>query len=78
MNRKRKIFDDFWNFNFDEMYRSFDEEMNAQMRSSSEYEENGPISYGYSVRIGPDTNNLPEVRQWGNLNDFRKKRGSIW
>lgn len=75
MNRKRKIFDDFWNFNFDEMYRSFDEEMNAQMRPSSEYEENGPISYGYSVRIGPDTNNQPEVRQWGNLNDFRKKRG---
>ncbi len=75
MNRKRKIFDDFWNFNFDEMYRSFDEEMNALMRSSSEYEENGPISYGYSVRIGPDTNNQPEVRQWGNLNDFRKKRG---
>ncbi|MHA2074815.1 MAG: Hsp20/alpha crystallin family protein [Candidatus Hodarchaeales archaeon] len=75
MNRKRRFFDDFWNFDLDEVFPSFDKEMNELMRSSSEDEENGPISYGYSVRIGPDTNYQPEVRQWGNLNDYRRKRG---
>ncbi|MFX0084440.1 MAG: Hsp20/alpha crystallin family protein [Candidatus Hodarchaeota archaeon] len=75
MNRKKRFFDNFWNFNFEEILRSFDEEMNTFMQSSSEYQENGPISYGYSVRIGPDTNYQPEVRQWGNLNDYRRKKG---
>lgn len=76
MNRKKRNFDDFWNFNFNNVFRSFEEELNALMRSgSSEFSENGPISYGYSVRIGPDTNYQPEVRQWGNLNDFRRKQG---
>jgi HSP20 family protein len=75
LNRKRRFFDDFWNFDLDEVFPSFDKEMNELMRSSSEDEENGPISYGYSVRIGPDTNYQPEVRQWGNLNDYRRKRG---
>ncbi|MHA2304200.1 MAG: Hsp20/alpha crystallin family protein [Candidatus Hodarchaeales archaeon] len=75
MNRKRRFFDNFWNFDLDEVFPSFDKEMNELMRSSSEDEENGPISYGYSVRIGPDTNYQPEVRQWGNLNDYRRKKG---
>ncbi len=75
MNRKKRFFDDFWNFNFEDILRSFDEEMNTFMQSSSEYQENDPISYGYSVRIGPDTNYQPEVRQWGNLNDYRRKKG---
>jgi len=58
------------------MFSSFDEDINELMRSSnSEYQENGPISYGYSVRIGPDTNFQPEVKQWGNLNDYRLKKG---
>jgi HSP20 family protein len=75
VNRKRRFFDNFWNFDLDEVFPSFDKEMNELMRSSSEDEENGPISYGYSVRIGPDTNYQPEVRQWGNLNDYRRKKG---
>ncbi|UCG02318.1 MAG: Hsp20/alpha crystallin family protein [Candidatus Heimdallarchaeota archaeon] len=76
MNRKKRINDDFWSFNFKDIFRSFEEELNALMRSgSSERSENGPITYGYSVRIGPDTNYQPEVRQWGNLNDFRRKQG---
>jgi HSP20 family molecular chaperone IbpA len=75
MNRKKRFFNNFWNFNFEELFRSVDEEMNAFMQSSSEYQENDPITYGYSVRIGPDTNYQPEVRQWGNLNDYRVKNG---
>lgn len=75
MNRKKRFFDNFWNFNIEEIFRSINEEMNTSMQSSSEYQENGPISYGYSVKIGPDTNYQPEVRQWGNLNDYRRKKG---
>jgi len=76
MNRKRRSFDRFWNFNFDEMLNSFQEEMEALKQfNSSEYQEGDPISYGYSVRIGPDTNYQPELRQWGNLNDYRQKKG---
>ncbi len=76
MNRKRRIFDDIWNFNFDELFRSFEEDINKyNQHNSSEYQEDGPISYGYSIRIGPDTNFQPEVRQWGNLNDYRRKQG---
>lgn len=76
LNRKRRYFDNFWNFNFDEIFQSFQEEMDAMMKStSSEYQENGPITFGYSIRVGPDTKNQPEIRQWGNLNDFRRKQG---
>lgn len=76
MKRKKRFFDNFWSFNFEDMFSSFDEDMNELMRSSnSEYQENGPISYGYSVRIGPDTNYQPEVKQWGNLKDYRLKNG---
>jgi len=76
MNHKKRNIDDFWNLNFNDLFRSFEEELNALMRfNSSEYSETGPITYGYSVRIGPDTNYQPEVRQWGNINDFRRKQG---
>ncbi|MFX0126408.1 MAG: Hsp20/alpha crystallin family protein, partial [Candidatus Hodarchaeota archaeon] len=76
MNRKKRVFDDIWNFNFDEMFRSFEEEINTLIRASpNEYHEDGPITYGYSVRIGSDTNYRPEVRQWGNLNDYHRKKG---
>jgi len=76
MNRKKRYFDDIWNFNFGEMFRSFEEEIDSLMRaSSSEYRKDGPISYGYSVRIGPETDYKPEFRQWGNLNDYRQKQG---
>lgn len=76
MKRKKRFFDNFWSFNFEDMFSSFDEDIYELMRSSnSEYQENGPISYGYSVRIGPDTNFQPEVKQWGNLNDYRLKKG---
>ena len=76
MDRKKRFFDDFRNFNFNDMFRSFEEELNALMHSGfSENSEHAPITYGYSVRIGPDTNYQPEVRQWGNLNDHRRKQG---
>jgi HSP20 family molecular chaperone IbpA len=75
MNRKKRFFDDFWNFNLDEMLRSFQEEIDSIKQYNSEYQEGDPISYGYSVRIGPNTNYQPEIRQWGNLNDYRKKQG---
>jgi HSP20 family molecular chaperone IbpA len=75
LNRKRRYFDNFWNFNFDEIFQSFQEEIDAMMKStSSEYQENGPITFGYSIRVGPDTKYQPEIRQWGNLNDFRHKQ----
>ncbi len=76
MNRRKRFFDNFWNFNLDEMFRSFQEEIDSMKQyNSSEYQEGDPISYGYSVYIGPDTNYQPEIRQWGNLNDYRKKKG---
>lgn len=75
MNRKKRFFDNFWNFNFNDIFHSVEEEINALMRSNStDNPENGPITYGYSVHIGPDTNYQPEVRQWGNLNDYRRKQ----
>ena len=50
MDRKKRNFDNFWNFN--DIFRSFEEELSTLMRSgSSEFSENGPITYGYSVRI---------------------------
>lgn len=75
MNRKRRFFD-IWNFNLEDIFRSFDEDITTLLRSSSsEYQEGGPITHGYSVRVGSDTNYQPEVRQWGNLNDYRRKQG---
>ncbi|MFX1284383.1 MAG: Hsp20/alpha crystallin family protein [Promethearchaeota archaeon] len=76
MNRKKRYFDDIWNFNFEDMIHSFEEEIASLMQASpSEYHKDGPISFGYSMRIGPDTAYRPEVRQWGNLNDYRRKQG---
>lgn len=76
MTRKKKFLNDFWNFDFNKIFRSFEEEMQAFKESDlSEYQPDGPITFGYSVRVGPDTNYQPEVRQWGNLNDFRKRQG---
>ncbi len=76
MKREKRFFDNFWSFNFEDMLHSFSEEMNELMRPSNlEDQENGPISYGYSIRIGPDTNYQPEVKQWGNLNDYFRKNG---
>ncbi len=76
MNRKKRFFDDIWNFNFDELFRSFEEDINKNTQfNSSEFQEGGPISYGYSIRVGPDTNYKPEIRQWGNVNDYRRKQG---
>lgn len=76
MKREKRFFDNFWSFNFEDMLHSFSEEMNELMRPSNlEDQENGPISYGYSIRIGPDTNYQPEVKQWGNLNDYLRKNG---
>ena len=76
MKREKRFFDNFWSFNFEDMLHSFSEEMNELMRPSNlEDQENGPISYGCSIRIGPDTNYQPEVKQWGNLNDYLRKNG---
>lgn len=76
MNRKRRNSDNFWNMGFDEIFKAFTEEFN-QMKNvfDSEFSENGPITFGYSMRIGPDTDYKPEVRQWGNLNDYSQKQG---
>lgn len=76
MDRKKRFDDDFWNVNFNDMFRSFEEALKALMLSaSSENPENGTKISGYSVRIGPDTNFQPEVRQWGNSHDYQRKRG---
>ncbi len=76
MNRKRRFVDEFWNFDLNDIFRSFNEEFNTSMNESkNEYAEDGPITFGYSMRIGPDTDYKPEVRQWGNLNDYREKIG---
>ena len=76
MNIKRRNSDNFWNMGFDEIFEAFTEEFN-QMKNNfnSKISENGPITFGYSMRIGPDTDYKPEVRQWGNLNDYRQKQG---
>ena len=76
MNRKRRNFDNFWNFDFTDIFKSFNEEFNTSLKGMNrEYTEDGPITFGYSMRIGPETDYRPEVRQWGNLNDYREKRG---
>ena len=76
LNRKRRLFDDFWNFDLTDIFKSFNEEFNmSQKDMNSEFSEGGPITFGYSMRIGPDTKYQPEVRQWGNLGDYREKRG---
>ncbi len=76
MNRKRRSFEDIWNFGFDDVFRALNEEFNLQSQGNKmDYRENGPITFGYSMRIGPDTNYQPEIRQWGNLNDYRQKKG---
>ena len=76
MNRKRRNYDDFWSMDFSEIFKAFNEEFNHFKRNSdTEMSENGPITFGYSMRIGPDTDYKPEIRQWGNLNDYRQKQG---
>ncbi len=76
MNRKRRLFDDFWNFDLTDIFRSFNEDFETSIgEQKNEFTDGGPITFGYSMRIGPDTDYKPEVRQWGNLNDYRKKQG---
>jgi HSP20 family protein len=76
MNRKRRFFDEFWNIGFNDFFRAFNEEFKPFYKENEgEYSEEGPITFGYSMKIGPDTDYQPEIRQWGNLNDYRKKRG---
>ena len=74
MKKQDKNSDKFWDFGFFNVFKDFEEEINSIMNNNlTEYQEGGPITYGYSVKIGPETNYQPEIRQWGNLNDFRKK-----
>jgi len=74
MNKKDKNLTNFWNFGFFNLFEEFEEEINSLINNNlTEYQEGGPITYGYSINIGPETNYQPEIRQWGNLNDFRKK-----
>ncbi|WP_455464297.1 Hsp20/alpha crystallin family protein [Candidatus Hodarchaeum mangrovi] len=74
MNKKDKNLGNFWNFGFFNLFKEFEEEINSLMNNNlTEYQAGGPITYGYSINIGPETNYQPEIRQWGNLNDFRKK-----
>jgi HSP20 family protein len=76
LKRRKRILDNFWDFNFDEIFNEFEERINASMGSnSSEYQEGEPITFGYSIRVGSDTDFLPEIRQWGNVNDYRRKQG---
>ena len=76
MKRRKRIFDDFWNFHFDEIFNEFEERINASMRTnSSEQQEGDPITFGYSIRVGSDTGFQPEIRQWGNIDDYRHKQG---
>jgi HSP20 family protein len=76
MNRKRRNFDNFWNMGFNEIFEAFTEEFNQKRDIfNSELSENDPVTFGYSMRIGPDTDYKPEVRQWGNLNEYRQKQG---
>ena len=76
MNRKNRNNDRFWDLGFEGIFEAFSEEFN-QLRDilNSGLSENGPITFGYSMRVGPDTDYQPEVRQWGNLNEFRQKQG---
>ncbi|MCK4848281.1 MAG: Hsp20/alpha crystallin family protein [Candidatus Heimdallarchaeota archaeon] len=76
MNIKRRNSDNFWNMGFDEIFEAFTEEFN-QMKNNfnSKISENGPITFGYSMRIGPDTDYKPEVRQWGNLDNYIPSQG---
>ena len=76
MNKKRRNYDNFWNMGFNEIFKAFNEEFNQITRNfDTEFSENGPITFGYSMRVGPDTDYKPEIRQWGNLNDYRQKQG---
>ncbi|MHA2054568.1 MAG: Hsp20/alpha crystallin family protein [Candidatus Hodarchaeales archaeon] len=76
MDKNKRIRDSFWNMNFNDLFKAFNEDFEQFFKNNeSEYSENGPITFGYSMRIGPETNYQPEVRQWGNLNDYRQKVG---
>ena len=76
MNDKKRFIDDFWGFNFNDLFKTFEEEFERLRETqSSKYVEGDPITHGYSVRIGPETNFQPEVRQWGNINDYRTQKG---
>ena len=76
MNKKRRNYDNFWNMDFNDIFKAFTEDFN-QMKGNfnTEIGETGPITFGYSMRIGSDTDYKPEIRQWGNLNDYRQKQG---
>ncbi|MHA2174150.1 MAG: Hsp20/alpha crystallin family protein [Candidatus Hodarchaeales archaeon] len=76
MDKNKRIRDSFWNMKFNDLFKAFNEDFEQFFKNNeSEYSENGPITFGYSMRIGPETNYQPEVRQWGNLNDYRQKVG---
>ena len=76
MNKKRRNYDNFWNMDLNDIFKAFTEDFN-QMKGNfnTEIGETGPITFGYSMRIGSDTDYKPEIRQWGNLNDYRQKQG---
>ncbi len=76
MNKKRRNYDNFWNMDLNDIFKAFTEDFN-QMKGNfnAEMGETGPITFGYSMRIGPDTEYKPEIRQWGNLNEYRQKQG---
>ena len=76
MDKKRRNYDNFWNMDFNDIFKAFTEEFN-QMKGNfdTELQEGGPITFGYSMRIGSDTDYKPEIRQWGNINDYRQKQG---
>ena len=76
MDNNKRIRENFWNMSFKDLLNAFNDDFEREFQNTdSEYSEEGPITFGYSMRIGPETNYQPEVRQWGNLNDYRQKIG---
>ena len=76
MDKNKRIRENFWNMSFHDLFKAFNDDFERDFQNiDSEYKEEGPITFGYSMRIGPETNYRPEVRQWGNLNDYRQKSG---
>lgn len=76
MDNNKRIRKNFWNMSFKDLFNAFNDDFERDFQNiDSEYTEEGPITFGYSMRIGPETNYKPEVRQWGNLNEYRQKAG---
>ena len=69
-NKRKNLFlDDFFQ-QFNEFFQDMLQNFNPIVDN---YSNNDPITFGYSMNIGPDTDYRPEIRQWGNLEDFRKQ-----